>query len=500
MQGRGRQGQSSTAALARVSGGRLDALRLSRRAKRGDRGAFEEIFRRHHQELYRYCLAILSDRDDAEDALQATMAAALRSLPGEAREVDIRPWLFRVAHNESVSILRRRRVTDEAGEDLADGAAISQEAELATRERLRGLVADLGELPDRQRSAIVMRELSGLSYGEIGSALTCSEGAARQAVYEARTALREREEGRAMECEHVRRAISDRDGRRLRGRRIKAHLAGCDGCRGFAAAISQRRSDLRALFPPLPAAAAGAMLSGLAGGGAAVGGGAAGAGAAAAGGGIAASAAVKGASLAAAVAIAAGAADIGGLVDLPSPVGGKSQPSSVADGASAAPATGSTGNAGEASGTSEPRSDGGGAHSGARPGSGADEGRSGGSGHGNTGQADPGRGDPGNGTAPLTPSAPASGGNGGGSSTAPGQTGASPGGGTSTAPGQTGSAGNSATAPGHTGTAGNSASAPGQTGTAGNSASAPGQNGTTSAATGTAGANGNSGGNGNSSK
>ena len=64
------------------------------------------------------------------------------------------------------------------------------------------------------------------------------QGGARQAVYEARTSLRDREEGRAMECEHVRKAISDRDGRRLRGRKLRAHLNGCDGCRGFAASIS----------------------------------------------------------------------------------------------------------------------------------------------------------------------------------------------------------------------------------------------------------------------
>ena len=201
----------------------IRALRLSRRAKRGDEGAFEEIFRSHHQELYRYCLAILRDRDDAEDALQATMAAALRSLPGEERHVEIRPWLFRVAHNEAISLLRKRRASVRADAELVDRTAVSQEAELATRERLRSLVADLGELPERQRSAIVMRELTGLSYGEIGAALSCSEGGARQAVYEARTSLRDREGGRAMECEHVRKAISARDGRRLRGRKLRAH-------------------------------------------------------------------------------------------------------------------------------------------------------------------------------------------------------------------------------------------------------------------------------------
>ena len=327
----------------------LRAVRLSRRAKRGDEGAFEEIFRSHHQELYRYCLAILRDRDDAEDALQATMAAALRSLPGEERHVEIRPWLFRVAHNEAISLLRKRRASVPADAELVDRTAVSQEAELATRERLRSLVADLGELPERQRSAIVMRELTGLSYGEIGAALSCSEGGARQAVYEARTSLRDREEGRAMECEHVRKAISDRDGRRLRGRKLRAHLDGCDGCRGFAASISQRRLDFEALCPPLPAAAAGAMLAGMIGGsgGATAGGAAVAGGTAAAGTGLAASAAVKGASVAAAVALAAGAADVGGLIDLPNPVaGGKSEPAS----STPAEASGSAG-AGQAAGS-----------------------------------------------------------------------------------------------------------------------------------------------------
>ena len=302
------------------SGGRLQGIRLARRASRGDRAAFEQIFRRHHQELYRYSLAIVHDREDAEDAMQATMAAALRALPGEDRRIDIRPWLFRIAHNESISLLRRRRPDQLDEASIPEREDESQEDRLAIRDRLRRLVLDLNGLPERQRAALVMRELSGLSYEEIGEALTCSEGGARQAVYEARTALRELEEGRDMECEAVRRAISERDGRRLRGRKLRAHLNGCDGCSGFAAAIPARRADLGSLCPPLPAAAAGTILTGLLGGG---GGAATGAGAAGiAGGGMAASLAIKGGSIAAAIALAAGAADVGGLIDLPNPVAG----------------------------------------------------------------------------------------------------------------------------------------------------------------------------------
>jgi len=307
--------------------GRLPAAVLARRAARGERRAFEQIYRRFNQELYRYCLAILRDPHDAEDALQATMAAALRALPGERRHLALRPWLYRVAHNESVSLLRGRGAPGPVEPDAILAAEPSAEVHLERRSRLRRLVADLRSLPERQRSAIVMRELSGLSYEDIGGALQSSEAAARQTVYEARTALRDLEEGREMECEVVREALSMRDGRRLRGRKLRSHLATCDGCRGFGAAIGQRRDDLQALCPPLPALAASGLLASLVGGSAAGGAGgtvgATGVGAGAAGmlgGGLAGSAAVKGVSLAAAVALAAGAADIGGVINLPSPI------------------------------------------------------------------------------------------------------------------------------------------------------------------------------------
>jgi RNA polymerase sigma factor (sigma-70 family) len=438
------------------SGRRLRGIRLARRAARGDASAFEQIFQRHHQELYRHCLAILRNRDDAEDALQATMAAALRALPGEDRDIDIRPWLFRIAHNESISLLRRRppEAFDELEVPEREGA--TQEDLLETRERVRRLVADLNDLPERQCSALVMRELSGLSYGEIADALSCSAGGARQAVFEARTALREREEGRAMDCEEIRRAISDRDGRRLRARRIRAHLRGCDGCRAFAAAIPERRADLQALCPPLPTAAAGTMLAGLlgSGGGAATGAGAAGI----AGGGIAATAAIKGASIAAAVALAVGAADVGGLIDVPNPIGaGKGSPTSTPV---AAPRHASGGSATSGATGSQPAEQPRGVaeRGSGRRGSGRHGNAHGGSSMTSAGNsADP----------PAAAQGSSSGSSGSGNSeAAPGQTGAAPGGGSADAPGQTGAMpGNASNAPGHAATSpGNSGSAPGQTG------------------------------------
>ena len=299
------------------------ALGLGRRARRGDRSAFEQIFRHHGDELYRYCLAIVRNRDDAEDALQSTMGAALRSLPGEGRDIELRPWLFRVAHNESISIIRRRTTVALDDTQVSEPEGASQEDRIAIRERMRRLLGDLAELPERQRSALVMRELSGISYGEIGGALDCSEAAARQAVYEARLGLKNLEEGRTLACEEVMHAISFRDGRRLRNRRLRAHLRACDRCTAFAADIPRRRADLDAVFPALPAAATGSIISGVLGGA----GGATGVGAGATGfaGGAAASVAVKVASVVAAVAIAGGAAGYSGLIDLPNPLGNDSE-------------------------------------------------------------------------------------------------------------------------------------------------------------------------------
>src|SRR4051812_31596009 len=168
--------QARASAPGEVANGGTGVDPLAVAASRREQRAFERIFKRYHQEIYRYCLSILRRKEDAEDALQATMAAALRSLPGEQREIALRPWLFRVAHNESITLLRQRRPTAELGEE-ADPVIESTEAEVAGRERLRELVGDLQGLPERQSSALVMRELNGLDYDEIGEALSCSGAA-----------------------------------------------------------------------------------------------------------------------------------------------------------------------------------------------------------------------------------------------------------------------------------------------------------------------------------
>jgi RNA polymerase sigma factor (sigma-70 family) len=238
---------------------RLSDERLARLVAAGSRRAIGELYKRYHQPLYRYCRSILLNDPDAQDAVQSTFVSALSALQRSQRDAPLRPWLFRIAHNESISLVRRRRGS---GEELAEEHAppVASAAERAgERARLALLITDLVELPDRLRSALCMRELSGLSHEEIAIALNMSVGGAKQAIFEARRALAEFVEGRDMPCEEIRRKISDGDRRALRGRRVRAHLRDCRGCAAFAAAMPARRADLRALAPVLPPAASAAL-------------------------------------------------------------------------------------------------------------------------------------------------------------------------------------------------------------------------------------------------
>lgn len=313
-------GLGSGAGITRV----LSDDRLAQRAVKGDERAFAAIFRRYQQSLYRFCLAIVGNPEDAQDALQNTMVKVLRALPGEERKIELKPWLYRIAHNESIELLRHRRDARQLDTELpAPGSGLAEEA--ASRERLRRLISDLDELPERQRGALVMRELSGLDFAEIGAALGTSPAVARQTLYEARLSLRQMDEGRGMSCETVTRALSDGDGRVTRRRDVRAHLRTCASCRRFREEIEGRERDLGALSP-LPAVAAAGLLHGLLGGHGAGGGGLAGALGGGAAKSLGASAALKGAATVAVVAaIGVTAADRGGLIDVGLPGGGGSQ-------------------------------------------------------------------------------------------------------------------------------------------------------------------------------
>jgi RNA polymerase sigma factor (sigma-70 family) len=203
---------------------------------------FAALYERHHKALYRYCRSIVRHEEDAQDALQSTMTRAYAALQEKPHDFDLRPWLFRIAHNESVSILRRRRPTQELDAELAALGGVDERAEL--QETLRIFRQDLADLPERQRSVLVLREVNGLRPTEIATLLETTPGAVKQSLLEARRALARCHEGRETPCFDVQRALMDGDGRVLRGRGLRAHLRACTSCRRFRDDVRPRRFGL----------------------------------------------------------------------------------------------------------------------------------------------------------------------------------------------------------------------------------------------------------------
>jgi RNA polymerase sigma factor (sigma-70 family) len=150
--------------------------------------AFEEIVRRYRRPLDRFAAAIVGGR--SEDVTQDAFSKALLALRGTEAEIELRPWLYRIVRNTALNDLRGRGpVVEELEETLPGGRSAAAEAE--SRQELRDLMDRLQALPEPQRAALVMRELEGLSHEEIAAALGVSGGAARQAIFRARAALRD---------------------------------------------------------------------------------------------------------------------------------------------------------------------------------------------------------------------------------------------------------------------------------------------------------------------
>jgi RNA polymerase sigma factor (sigma-70 family) len=162
--------------------------RLVTLVREGYEAAFEEIVRRYGRTMTRYAAAIVGSR--SEDVAQDAFSKALTAIRRDDAEIELRPWLYRIVRNTALNDIRDRpAAAAELAETIVGGRTPAEVVE--ERERLAELIAGLQALPDPQRAAIVMRELEGLGHDEIAAALGLSGGAARQAIFRARAALRE---------------------------------------------------------------------------------------------------------------------------------------------------------------------------------------------------------------------------------------------------------------------------------------------------------------------
>jgi RNA polymerase sigma factor (sigma-70 family) len=238
--------------------------RLVEQIQRGNEAAFEVVFERHGAAILGFCRHMLRSTEEAEDAVQHTFAAAYRDLRlGDDREIALKPWLFAIARNRCMSLLRARReqpvgepATVAAGHPAASAPPIVPTAPLAEqveqRGELRDLVADLRELPVEQRAALLLTELGDLSHTEVAGVLGCEVPRVKALVFRARSQLIARREARETPCELIREQLANLRGGALRRTELRLHLRGCPGCRAFREQVRQQRRMLAAALPVAP--------------------------------------------------------------------------------------------------------------------------------------------------------------------------------------------------------------------------------------------------------
>src|SRR5688572_1780931 len=138
--------------------------RLVEQVRRGNESAFEVIYDRHHRGILSFCRHMLGSREEAEDAVQHTFTSAYTDLQSNDRDIRLKAWLFTIARNRCLSMLRARR---EQPAELEDQPTAGLAVEVEQRADLRDLLHDLRDLPDDQREALVLFEVGDLSQAEV---------------------------------------------------------------------------------------------------------------------------------------------------------------------------------------------------------------------------------------------------------------------------------------------------------------------------------------------
>jgi len=226
--------------------------RLVAFVRAGDSTAFEILYERHARELLSFCRYMLRSQTDAEDAVQATFASAHRALLADDRPVELRPWLFAIARNACLSILRVPRPLEVSADSRSNEDPV---AEVERREEMREVLVALLELPENQRVALVLSELHGFSQSEIGDLLGVRAEQVKSYVYQARSNLISERDARSTDCNAIRQELASARGPALLRTRLRRHLRSCPGCRQYAAELSRQRDQLGSLLPVLPSLA-----------------------------------------------------------------------------------------------------------------------------------------------------------------------------------------------------------------------------------------------------
>jgi RNA polymerase sigma factor (sigma-70 family) len=225
--------------------------RLVALIRRGQHGAFEALVQRYQPRLLAFCRHMLGSQEDAEDVLQEVFAASFNAICADERPINARPWLYRIARNRCLNHLRRPQPAGQDSMDVfeRDGGATTADT-VHKREEFRHLVSDVQDLPETQRTALLLREIDALSYDQIAEAMVTTVPSVKSLLVRARVSLAEASEARLLTCDEVRLELGKAAEGLVRSTApVRRHLRGCDRCRTFRVELRKTTRALAAIYP-----------------------------------------------------------------------------------------------------------------------------------------------------------------------------------------------------------------------------------------------------------
>ena len=220
----------------------------------GNDDAFRVIHDRYRQRLHAYSRQMLAGSvADAEDVVQEIFVRAYGGLRSSDRELALRAWLYRIAHNRCIDEVRRPQpIATEAIEELTAASAPDPATRIEQRDALRRLIADVRRLPEQQRSALLMRELGGMPYADVANALAVSVPAVKSLLVRARVGLAQAGEARDTSCTRIREDLMVSHDRGVRTSGLaRRHMRDCPDCRRFRSEVRGVSRHFAAMLPVL---------------------------------------------------------------------------------------------------------------------------------------------------------------------------------------------------------------------------------------------------------
>jgi RNA polymerase sigma factor (sigma-70 family) len=224
--------------------------RLVDHVRAGSEAAFEALFDRHHRGVLGFCRHMLGSVEEAEDAVQHTFLSAYRELVGTDKHVQLRPWLYTIARNRCLTMLRGR--SRMSGGEVGDPPTEHLAAAVERRVELRELLRDVAGLPEDQRAALVLSELGDMPHDEIADVLSCRRDKVKALVFQARSSLIASRTARETPCGEIREQLANLRGGALRRNELRRHVNDCAGCREFRDQLRAQRRDLALVLPVAP--------------------------------------------------------------------------------------------------------------------------------------------------------------------------------------------------------------------------------------------------------